>query len=152
AFAQMMPGPLAAQLAMWIGFIRHGVVGASLVGLVFVLPPFAIVIVIAMLYVAYNGFPIVQALFYGIGPAVIAIVALSAVRLAKKTVGKEARLWIIFAVIAVITFVSRTEIAILFVVAGGIGILIYGPPWKSGCRNAQLLFPVVSGAGIAGSA
>jgi chromate transporter len=151
AFAQMMPGPLAAQLAMWIGFIRHGALGASLVGLVFVLPPFAIVIAIAALYVAYNGLPVVQALFYGIGPAVIAIVALSAVRLAKKTVGKDLRLWIIFAVIAVITFVSRTEIAILFVVAGGIGILMYAPPWKSRPRNALLFLPVFAGAGVRGS-
>src|SRR5438552_10645614 len=132
AFAQMMPGPLAAQLAMWIGYIRHGVVGASLVGLVFILPPFAIVTVIAMLYVKYNGLPVVQALFYGIGPAVIAIVALSSVRLASKTVARDVRMWIIFVVIAVITFVSRTEIALLFVLAGGIGILIYAPPWKQG--------------------
>src|SRR5438477_2447977 len=150
AFAQMMPGPLAAQLAMWIGYIRHGVVGASLVGLVFVLPPFAIVIVVAMLYVAYDGLPVVQALFYGIGPAVIAIVALSSVRLATKTVARDIRMWIIFAVIAVITFLSRTEIALLFVLAGGIGILIYAPPWKQKPRPLALLLPVV-GAGIAGS-
>src|SRR5262249_17726300 len=106
--------------------------------------------VIAMLYVAYNGLPVVQALFYGIGPAVIAIVALSSVRLAKKTVGKDTRMWIIFAVIAVITFVSRTEIAILFVVAGGIGILIYAPPRKVK-RGAALLLPVVGAAGIVSS-
>src|SRR5213596_1021822 len=55
AFAQMMPGPLAAQLAMWIGFIRHGVIGASLVGVVFILPPYSIVVVIAAFYVKYNG-------------------------------------------------------------------------------------------------
>jgi len=83
AFAQMMPGPLAAQLAMWIGFIRHGVVGASLVGIVFILPPYLIVVIIAALYVKYNGLAVVQALFYGIGPAVIAIIALSAIRLAR---------------------------------------------------------------------
>src|SRR5437868_14352132 len=77
AFSQMMPGPLAAQLAMWIGYVRHGALGASLVGLVFVLPPFLIVVVVAMFYVRYNGLSIVQALFYGIGPAVIAIVAVS---------------------------------------------------------------------------
>src|SRR6266480_5192813 len=55
AFAQMMPGPLAAQLAMWIGFIRHGVLGAPLVGIVFVLPTYLIVLIISALYVAYNG-------------------------------------------------------------------------------------------------
>src|SRR5437867_6660166 len=79
AFTQMMPGPLAAQLAMWIGFIRHGFLGASLVGLVFILPAFLIVLAVSILYVAYNGLSVVQALFYGIGPAPIAIVAHSAV-------------------------------------------------------------------------
>ena len=67
AFAQMMPGPLAAELAMWIGFIRHGVVAASLVGIVFILPPYLIVVVIAAFYTKYNGLAVVQALFYGIG-------------------------------------------------------------------------------------
>src|SRR5262249_9124184 len=108
AFAQMMPGPLAAQLAMWIGFIRHGLIGASLVGIVFILPPYLIVVLIAALYVQYNGLAAVQALFYGIGPAVIAIIALSAIRLARTTVEREVRLWVIFAVIGLITFVSRT--------------------------------------------
>ena len=82
AFAQMMPGPLAAQLAMWIGFIRHGIIGASLVGVVFILPPYLIVVVIAAFYVKYNGLAIVQALFYGIGPAVIAIIVRSSWKLA----------------------------------------------------------------------
>jgi chromate transporter len=91
AFAQMMPGPLVAQLAMWIGFIRHGIIGASLVGLVFILPPYLIVVVIAAFYVKYNGLAIVQALFYGIGPAVIAIIAISAYRLARATVEKDIR-------------------------------------------------------------
>lgn len=130
AFAQMMPGPLAAQLAMWIGFIRHGFIGASLVGIVFILPPYLIVVFVAALYVKYNGLAVVQALFYGIGPAVIAIIALSAIRLARTTVERDVRLWIIFAVIGLITFFSRTEVALLFVAAGIIGILMYAPFWK----------------------
>src|SRR5512138_1008857 len=75
AFAQMMPGPLAAQLAMWIGYIRHGAVGASLIGIVLILPAFLLVVVISFFYAAYQGLSLVQALFYGIGPVVIAIVA-----------------------------------------------------------------------------
>src|SRR2546425_5160692 len=132
AFSQMMPGPLAAQLAMWIGFIRHGVIGASLVGIVFILPPYLIVVVIAAFYVKYNGLAIVQALFYGIGPAVIAIIAISAVRLATATVERDVRLWIIFGVVGAITFFSRTEVALLFVAAGVIGVFIYAPFWKKG--------------------
>ncbi|WP_243373300.1 chromate efflux transporter [Geotalea sp. SG265] len=124
AFAQMMPGPLAAQLAMWIGFLRHGTIGASLVGVVFILPAFLIVLIVSVLYVRYRGLPIVQALFYGIGPAVIAIVALSAVRLALKTVHRRASMWIIFGIVAMITVIARAEIAALFVVAGIIGYLL----------------------------
>ena len=132
AFSQMMPGPLAAQFAMWIGFIRHGVIGASLVGIVFILPTFLIVLVISILYVAYQGLSLVQALFYGIGPVVIAIVALSAIRLARTTVGSDRRMWVIFGSVALITVVARTEIAVLFVIAGIIGVLLYSPPknWK----------------------
>ncbi len=89
AFSQMMPGPLAAQLAMWIGYLRHGVLGASLVGIVFILPTYLIVLIISILYVAYHGLSLVQSLFYGIGPVVIAIVAISAVRLARTTVGGD---------------------------------------------------------------
>lgn len=151
AFAQMMPGPLAAQLAMWIGFIRHGVAGASLVGVVFILPTFLIVLVISVLYVAYQGLSLVQALFYGIGPVVIAIVALSALRLARTTVGKDWRMWAIFGVVALITLVARAEIALLFVLAGIIGILLYFPPrnWRKPGRGALLAAPL--GVGISAS-
>jgi chromate transporter len=129
AFSQMMPGPLAAQLAMWIGYIRHGAVGASLVGIAFILPAFLLVVVISYFYVAFQGLTIVQALFYGIGPAVIAIVAHSAFRLAKTTVGTDRRMWLIFGIVALITIVSRAEIALLFVASGLIGVLLYSPPW-----------------------
>src|SRR3989442_668483 len=153
AFSQMMPGPLAAQLAMWIGFIRHGVIGASLVGIVFILPPYVIVVVVAALYVKYNGLAVVQALFYGIGPAVITIIAISAVRLARATVEKDVRLWIIFGVIGAITFVSRTEVALLFVVAGVIGIIIYAPFWKKRSHSPKqsMIFLAASTVQMAGT-
>src|SRR3989441_2251058 len=153
AFAQMMPGPLAAQLAMWIGFIRHGVIGASLVGIVFILPPYLMVVVIAAFYVKYNGLTVVQALFYGIGPAVIAIIAISAYKLARTTVERDVRLWIIFAAIGAITFVSRTEVALLFVAAGILGILIYAPFWKKRNHSTgqSMLFLIASTTQIAGS-
>lgn len=121
AFSQMMPGPLAAQLAMWIGYIRHGALGASLVGVMFILPTYLIVLIISALYVAYHGLSLVQALFYGIGPVVIAIVAISAVRLAKTTVGQDWKMWLVFAATAVITLVTRAKIALLFLAAGPAG-------------------------------
>ncbi len=153
AFAQVMPGPLAAQLAMWIGYLRYGVLGASLVGIVFILPTYLIVLVISVLYVAYNGLAVVQALFYGIGPVVIAIVALSAVRLALKTVGKERIMWTIFGAVALITVFLRAEIAILFVIAGIVGVLLYSPPWKSGkvVEKVPMLALLPAAAGMTAS-
>ena len=152
AVAQMMPGPLAAQLAMWIGFIRHGVLGASLVGLAFILPAFFIVLGVSILYAAFNGLSMVQALFYGIGPAVIAIVAHSALRLARTTVGSDRLMWVFFALAALITFVSRTEVALLFVVAGILGMLLYSPPgWLTRRANiVPVAFIASSVVGVVG--
>jgi chromate transporter len=135
---------------MWIGYIRYGFIGASLTGIVFILPPYLTVVVIAAFYMKYNGLAIVQALFYGIGPAVIAIIAISAYRLARTTVERDVRLWIIFGAIGVITFFSRTEVALLFVAAGIVGILIYSPPWKNprsspGGTRIFFLGPAVQG-------
>lgn len=150
AFSQMMPGPLAAQLAMWIGYIRHGVIGAALVGVAFILPTFLLVLVISILYVAYRGLSVVQALFYGIGPMVIAIVLLSAINLARKTVGKDWKMWVIFAALAVITIFARAEIALLFVIAGMIGILLYAPPrtWQKWNSNSLAVLPFAAGAAV----
>lgn len=145
AFAQIMPGPLAAQLAMWIGYIRQGVAGASLVGIVFILPAYLIVLIISYLYVSFNGLTIVQALFYGIGPAVIAIVVLSAIRLARKTVGKDRAMWVIFAAMALITVFSHTEIAFLFIIAGFIGVFLYSPSRKSASSKAPLVWFIPAG-------
>src|SRR5439155_24217131 len=118
AIAQTMPGPLAAQLAMWIGFIRHGVAGATVVGVLFVLPPFVLVMVIAAAYVEFSGLPQIRALFYGIGPAAIAIIALAAWKLAKSTNGRDAKLWAASGALLAITVVARAELAWLFILCG----------------------------------
>src|SRR5207247_11205525 len=120
-----MPGPLAAQLAMWIGFICYGVLGASLIGIVFILPAYLIVVVVAILYVAFNGLSIVQALFYGIGATIIAIIARSAFRLARTTVGNDWRLWVMFFVVALIPVFTHAEIEILFILARILGLFVY---------------------------
>jgi chromate transporter len=130
AIAQTMPGPLAAQLAMWIGFIRYGVLGATLTGFLFIITPFLIVLGVAALYVALQGLPVIRALFYGIGPAAIAIVTLAAWRLAKGTNGKDAKLWATSIVLMLITIVTQTELAWLFIVAGLLAIAVYAPPWR----------------------
>lgn len=146
AFSQMMPGPLAAQLAIWIGYIRFNVLGATLIGFIFILPPFLLVLAIAALYKEFNGLPIVQALFYGIGPVVIAIIALSAFRLARKTVGKDWVMWIIFGVVMLITLFLRAEFVILFIIAGLIGLLIKFPISKWKHKSSKLPLIIFSAA------
>lgn len=144
AFSQIMPGPLAAQLAMWIGYIRYGVVGATLVGIFFILPSFLLVLVISALYVAYEGLPVVQAIFYGMSPCVIAIVLLTAYRLTRTVVGSDLRLWLIFSCLVLVTLFTHAEIALLFILAGLVGIFLHAPP--RGLKMAPFPLLAVSGA------
>ena len=118
ALAQLAPGPLAAQLAIYLGFVRGGVVGATVVGLCFILPSFLMVWAIAVAYVAYGGLPWMQALFYGIGAAVIGIIARSVLKLTTLTLRGNALLWSIFVVMMVTTAWTEREIAWLFLLAG----------------------------------
>src|SRR3989475_3624057 len=62
--AQLMPGPLAAQLAIYLGYVDYGILGATLVGVAFVVPSFLMVCALGWAYVAYGGLPWVQAVFY----------------------------------------------------------------------------------------
>src|SRR5262249_45336006 len=110
AFAQPSPGPLAAQLAMYIGWLRSGFIGATLVGIAFLLPSFLMVLALAALYVHFGSLPWIQGMFYGIGAAVIAIIVRSAIKLVRGTVGKDWLLWTIFAVLAITTAWTESEI------------------------------------------
>jgi chromate transporter len=103
ALAQLAPGPLAAQLAIYLGYVRAGILGATLVGVAFVLPSFLMVLALSAAYVRYGGLSWMQGIFYGIGAAVIAIIARSAFKLTKLTLGKDRLLWVIFLVLAVST-------------------------------------------------
>src|SRR5437870_11497458 len=128
AFSQLSPGPLAAQLAMYIGWLRAGFIGATLVGIAFILPSFLMAMVLAALYVHFGSLPWIQGMFYGIGAAVIAIIARSAIKLVRGTVGKDWLLWTIFAILAITTAWTKSEIVWLFVLCGAIGILVKAPP------------------------
>jgi chromate transporter len=119
ALAQLAPGPLAAQLAMYLGYVRAGILGATLVGIAFVLPSFLMVLALSAAYTRYGGLNWMQAVFYGIGAAVIAIIARSAHKLTRLTLRKEPLLWGIFLVLAVSTAWTSREI-IWLVVAGGV--------------------------------
>jgi len=143
AVSQTLPGPLAAQLAMWLGYVRRGFPGACAAAVPFILPPFIIVTAVAAVYVAFRGTEVIQALFYGVGPAVIALILRGAWKLVRVTVKDERRLWAIFAVVAVITFIARSEVAVLFIVAGLVGVALYAPAgWLRRLRAAPMVMPV----------
>jgi len=128
ALAQIMPGPLAAQTAVGIGYFQGGILGATLVGLAFVVPSFLMVLGLSALYVAFGGLPWMQALFYGIGAVVIAIIAIAAYRLARGTNKRDPLLWGIFAVLGLATALTETELAVLFLLAGLLVVVIRAWP------------------------
>ncbi len=128
ALAQLAPGPLAAQLAMYLGYVRAGVLGATLVGFTFIGPSFVMVLAIAAAYVRFGGLPWMQALFYGIGAAVIGIIARSAWKLVRVTVAKDPLQWIIFLALAISTAVTEREIIWLFLCGGIVSLLVKAFP------------------------
>jgi chromate transporter len=121
ALAQLAPGPLAAQLATYLGWVRGGVLGATLISAAFILPSFFMVLLLSWLYLRFGGLAWMQGAFYGIGAAVIAIIARSAHKLTKLTLAKDRLLWAVFVVSAVVTAWTESELISLFV---GSGLLV----------------------------
>src|SRR6266568_2516701 len=140
ALAQLAPGPLAAQLAMYLGYVRAGVLGATLVGVGFVLPSFAMVLAISAAYMRFGGLNWMQAVFYGIGAAVIGIIARSAFKLTKLTLRKDALLWGIFLVLCISTAWTSREIIWLVVAGGIVTLAVEAMPKRAGV-TASLLVP-----------
>src|SRR5262249_29862284 len=148
ALAQLAPGPLAAQLAIYLGWVRARVLGATFVALAFVLPSFVMVLALSALYVRFGGLSWMQGAFYGIGAAVIAIIARSAWKLVKMTLAKDRLLWSIFAVAAFITAWTESEVVWGFIGGGG-----GGPRGGGGRRSTALgLAPVWLLTGLHGPA
>lgn len=128
ALGQTMPGPLAAQVVMWLGFLRAGTLGALAASAAFIAPSFLLVLGVAAVYAHYQGLPVVQALFAGIAPAVMAIIAIAAYKLARMTNRRDLRLWAISIVLAVVTAATGAEIAVLFIAAGLLMIALDARP------------------------
>ncbi|MHB8585688.1 MAG: chromate efflux transporter [Thermoplasmatota archaeon] len=128
SLAQIMPGPLAAQLAMALGYFRAGIRGALLSGIAFVTPSFLMVLALGALYVAYGGLWWMRAVFYGVGACVIAIIAVSASQLARKSNGRDPWLWGLSALVGAITILAQTELAILVLAAGILVLFMRAPP------------------------
>jgi chromate transporter len=128
ALAQLSPGPLAAQLCFYLGYLRGGVLGAALSGLAFVLPSFVIVVALGWAYLHYRGLTWMQSVFYGVGAAVIGIISRSAYGLARKTIGKDFLLWGIFLVLGLATAITGREIVWLILAAGALVWFVRTPP------------------------
>jgi chromate transporter len=153
ALAQLAPGPLAAQLAMYLGWARGGAPGAAVVGLAFVLPSFVMVLALAVAYIHLGGLAWMQGAFYGIGAAVIAIIARSAVKLTRLTLGRHALLWGLFAAAAVVTAWTESEIVWVFAGAGVLAMIVRTSAGARAPRGAALgLAPPTLLTGLAGPA
>jgi chromate transporter len=164
ALGQTMPGPLAAQVVMWVGYLQAGALGALATSVLFILPSFVLVLSVAVVYVRYEGLQVVQSLFYAISPAVIALIAVAAVKLARLTDKADPKLWTISLVVGAITALTGAEIALIFVGAGLLMILLEAPPRlrrsgrrdRPGAHSIGLLasttsFKVLTGTAAAGT-
>lgn len=152
--SQIMPGPLAAQLAIYLGYVHHGLIGATLVGVSFVLPSFLMVLALGWAYQRYGGLSWMQAVFYGVGASVIAIIAISAFKLTRKSIGKDRLLWAIFLVSGAATVVMESEFVLLFLAAGALTYLVKTPPrfLRRAGTAASLAFPTLAFAEASGAA
>lgn len=144
AVCQSLPGPLAIQVGIFISYLRGGFWGAWVGGWGFILPNFLIVAALGALYVHFGALQPVTAIFYGVSPVVIALILHSCFRLAK--LGMEDYFqWSIAAACLVVTLVLKSEVALLFIAAGVLGILVYGTLWRRPPTSSAFLIaaPVV---------
>ena len=151
ALAQLAPGPLAAQLAIYLGYVRAGVLGATAVGIVFILPSFLMVLALSAAYVRFGGLAWMQAMFYGIGAAVIGIIGRSAYKLTKLTLGKDRLLWGIFVVLAASTAWTSREIIWLFLLGGVVTLCVKAFPARIQVRTTASLLLVPFTFGVKGT-
>jgi chromate transporter len=151
ALAQLAPGPLAAQLGIYLGYVHYKVIGATLAGIAFVIPSFVMVVALGIAYKLFGGLPWMQALFYGVGAAVVGIITISSYKLTEKSISKFKinaitqywLLWLFFVIGLVITVVTESEEVLLFIVAGLVYMFLKAPPKsikKPSIVNSILLF------------
>ena len=153
ALAQMAPGPLAAQLAIYIGYVHGGAPDAAAIGVAFVLPSLVMVLLLGWAYTAFGGLKWVQAVFYGVGAAVIGLIANSAYGLLRKTLGTDRLLWGIASILAVTTIVTGREIVVLVILAGLSVWLLRAPPsWLARATARDLASGGLLAAVVAGTA
>jgi chromate transporter len=149
ALAQLAPGPLAAQLAIYLGWVRAGILGATAVGLAFIAPSFLMVLALSVAYVRFGGLTWMQGAFYGVGAAVIALIGYSAVRLIRKTVGADRLLWAIATANAAIVAITEREIVWVIVASGVLTLVVRAAPRAA---TALVLIPAWTMTGLRGPA
>jgi len=154
ALAQLAPGPLAAQLGIYIGFVHFGILGATVAGLAFVLPSFLMVVLLGMVYQAFGGLPWMQAIFYGISAAVIGIIVMSSYKLTAKSISKfeipaiksNWLLWAFYITAIILTAVTQQEELLLFIALGFIYMIVKAPPaWIKKPKTASLFLLTTTG-------
>ncbi len=128
ALGQTMPGPLAAQVAMWVGYLNRGAWGALAVAAAFIGPSFIIVVAVGALYTQFSGLPLVQSLFYGIAPAVMAIITIAGYKLLKLTDRRDWRLWAVSAAVFAVTALTGSEPVPMILAAGIMMLLLDARP------------------------
>lgn len=149
ALAQLAPGPLAAQLAIYIGWLKGGLRGATVAGVAFVLPSFLMVLALSVAYVRYGGLPWMQGAFYGIGAAVIAIIARSAVKLTRSTLKSDRLLWALWLTSGVTTVATGRELVTVVIACGLIAMAARGRrPLAAALAPLALPFGAATPAGI----
>ncbi len=146
ALAQLAPGPLAAQLGIYLGWVRGRVWGATLAGVGFVLPSFLMVLALSVLYVRFGGLPWMRGVFYGVSAAVIAIIGRSVAKLAKATLRRDALLWMLFLLSGVVTVVTASEIVWVFLSAGVIAVLFRRTGTPGTAATVLLSWPLLLAA------
>ncbi|MDE0853453.1 MAG: chromate transporter [Nevskia sp.] len=147
--AQLMPGPMAAQLAMYLGFVHYRVRGATAVGITFVLPSFIMVVALGWLYLRFGGLTWMQAVFYGVGAAVIGIIAMSAYKLTTKNIGRDPLLLGIFLSCAALTAITGSEFVVVFLAGGILVWLVRAPPKGfKGTGTVPAIAAIVPAAGF----
>src|SRR5258708_3609458 len=163
AIAAACPGPLAYQLGVYCGYIRHGVAGGLAAAAAFALPPYLLVTATAWCYVRLGDAWQIRALFYGIAPVVVSLILKACWNLGKKTLRRDWLAWLFFALSCAITVIVERELTVLFLVAGALGSVLFAPPAAAGATtqpaggtpgpaSAKLpgLAPAGAAAGVAG--
>src|SRR5258708_25067724 len=128
AIAAACPGPLAYQLGVYCGYIRHGVAGGLAAAAAFALPPYLLVTATAWCYVRLGDAWQIRALFYGIAPVVVALILKACWNLGQKTLRRDGLAWLFCALSCAVTVIVERELTVLFLVAGPLGTVLFAAP------------------------